>query len=377
MDEAQIVSEIRRLIEGLVTTPGPTGAEQPRLAALEKWTAKARLATRRDEAGNLWINVCGDGPWDQTLLLDAHVDVVGRGYAERVVEEDGRLIGAGVTDNLSAVAMLALFAREVRTGRITPPRPVQIVYTVGEEGLGNLRGIRQVTDDHPTPPHLLISLDGARHKCHVAGLGSNRYRLTFTGAGGHSWSAYGTPSATEELIVAIGEIRRLHRRAADEAEQVISFNLGTLAGGEGINCISRNAEATFEFRSADPDALTRLDEAVHAAILRSERPEGVRATLEIIGKRPAARRIRNESAEETIRRVWGRHECELTTTVASTNINVPLSRGWPAVCVGLITGGNGHRQDEFIELDSLAPGWRLLTDLVEEASAAPIESPGD
>ncbi|MFW6155357.1 MAG: M20/M25/M40 family metallo-hydrolase [Planctomycetota bacterium] len=370
MDMPEPMPTVRDLLERLVTTPGPTGAEGPRLEAIRQWARQQELPARSDAAGNIWLEVGPDGPWEESLLLDAHVDVIGPGGADRLVERDGRLVGAGVADDLAAVALLSMFARHVRRRRVDLRRPLRIVFTVGEEGLGNLRGIRQVTDDHPAAPRALVSLDGSRHKCHTAGLGSNRYRLTARGEGGHSWSAYGTPSATEAIVDALVRVRRVRRHVARRSDRVVSFNIGALAGGEGINCIARHGEATFEFRSADADALREVDVGVRGVVHRMATEEGRAALdLEIVGLRPAADAVDDGTLLEVVRRVWQRHGVAVAPSVASTNINVPLTRGWPAVCVGIVEGGYGHRADEYIETASLATGWALLNDLVAELGA--------
>ncbi len=365
MNETQPSDDLRPLIESLATTPGPTGDEGPRMDALRLWLADAGVDTRSDAAGNLWVDIAPDAAWDQCVVFDAHVDVVGAGVAEHVIEDHGRLIGAGVADNLAAVAMLAVFAREATAGRIVPARPVKIVFTVGEEGLGNLRGVRQVVDDHETGPLLFVSLDGSYHKCHIAGLGSNRYRIIVQCPGGHSWGAYGAPSATERLVDMMAAIKRAHAELAGQTDEKISYNIGSLAGGEGINCIARQAEATFEFRSADPTPLSRMDRAAHTLAAEAAGDENTRIELQTIGRRPAAKPFGNHAAEILLRQIWAAHELLLATTVASTNINIPLARGWPAICAGVCIGGNGHREDEYVSIASLTTGWSLLTDLME------------
>ncbi|NLF31057.1 MAG: M20/M25/M40 family metallo-hydrolase [Planctomycetes bacterium] len=369
MDGHEPIPDVRDLLERLVTTPGPTGGEAPRLAAIRQWAQQAGVPARSDAAGNVWLDVGGEGPWAESILLDAHVDVVGAGVAERLVEQDGRLVGAGVADDLAAVALLAVFARHARDGGIRLRRPLRIVLTVGEEGLGNLRGIRQVADDHADAPFALVSLDGSRHKCHVAGLGSNRYRLVARGEGGHSWSAWGTPSATQTVVDALARIRRIRRHVARQFDRLVSFNIGTLAGGEGINCISRHGEATFEFRSESPDALREIDVGVCGVVHRMSAASSIALDLEIVGLRPAADPVDDGTLLGAVRRVWQRHAVEVAPSVASTNINVPLTRGWRAICVGIVEGGNGHRADEYIETGSLPTGWAMLNDLVAELDA--------
>ena len=369
MDEREPMTDVRELLERLVTTPGPTGGEGPRLEAIHQWARQAGLPTRSDAAGNVWIEIGPEGPWEDSLLLDAHVDVVGAGGADRLVEQDGRLVGAGVADDLAAVALLSVFAKYLSEQGFERRRPLRIVLTVGEEGLGNLRGIRQVTDDHPTAPFVLVSLDGSRHKCHVAGLGSNRYRLAGTGEGGHSWSAWGTPSATEAIVDALVRMRRVRRHVARQVDRLVSFNIGSLAGGEGINCISRAAQATFEFRSPSADALREVDVGVRSVIHRMSSAGTIDLDLETVGLRPAADAVDDGTLLNTVQRVWQRHDVPVAPSVASTNINVPLTRGWRAVCVGIVDGGNGHRTDEYIETASLQTGWAMLNDLATELDA--------
>lgn len=343
----------------LVATPGPSLQEAPRRAVLQAFFQEAGLPTCTDAAGNLWLSLGPEG-WDDALVYDAHMDVVERGYAPDMRREGDRLIGLGVGDNLAAVTLLALWAAQVVEEGRELGRPLKLLFSVGEEGLGNLKGMRQMLADHPSPPYLLISFDGTLDKYSVAGLGSHRYRVEVGCPGGHSWGDYGAPNAIEELVEFLGLVKAAHADLAASEGEVISYNLGTIRGGEGINSIARTAEATFEFRSAAPSRLEEMARRLDPLLQRLRQRQDVSMALELLGERPAAQPVRPERIEPLVQRLLAKQGVAATASVRSTNINLPLSAGWPSICLGLCRSDKAHREDEYLDLSSLPQGWCFL-----------------
>jgi acetylornithine deacetylase/succinyl-diaminopimelate desuccinylase-like protein len=350
----------------LATTPGPSLNEAPRRAVLEKLLQENGLSGQTDAAGNLWVALGPEGDWENTVVFDAHIDVVEKGFTPEVRVTEKHLTGLGVGDDLVAVTMLALAAYRLRSGSTPLRRPLKILFSVGEEGLGNLAGVRQMVADYAAAPRLFVAFDGTLDTYSISGLGSRRYRIEFQCAGGHSWGDFGAPSATAELVEFLHELRAVYSTLAATTGEAFSFNIGTVEGGEGINSISRRSRATFEFRSGAPEMLDQVARHVHELVDTFVKKNGVASQLTEIGERPAARAVDPERIRALVEPILRRYVVSPQTVIMSTNINVPLAHGWPAVRIGLYRGGNAHREDEQVERSSLAAGWSILDTLCRE-----------
>ena len=348
----------------LATTPGPSLHEEPRRRCLEAFLDEAGVGTTVDAAGNLWVALGPDG-WEDAVVYDAHLDVVERGWVERVEVVDGWMRGLGVGDDLTAVTVLALLARELAARKTQLARPLRLLFSVGEEGLGNLKGVRRMVADHPRPPYLFISLDGSFERYSTIGLGSIRLRVGVSCPGGHSWHDFGTPNAIDQVVEFLGVLKARYEELAAEAEEKVSYNLGTIAGGTGINSLAREAKVCFEFRSVCPDLLrrarTQVDEGVSVLAGRSD----VSVSCEVIGERPAAAAVHPERIEPLVRELLSACVEDPPCVASSTNINVPLAAGWPSIAFGLCRCERGHTEEERVDLDSLPLGWSVLSRLTE------------
>ena len=353
-------AEFLELHEHLALTPGPSNAEGPRRDLLRQFLAGHGVTAAVDAIGNLRATLGPQAPWSQTLVLDAHLDVVERGNALHVVRTAECLQGLGVGDNLTAVTMLALALVRLQAQSGALSRPLLALFSVGEEGLGNLRGVRHLVAQHAEAPWLLVSFDGSSDGYSVTALGSRRYRLAVACPGGHSWSSFGAPNAIEVLVEALAEIKARWQEARNGNPVPFSFNVGTIRGGEGINSIAREAEATFEFRSVS-EALLK---AMHGVASRVAEAAGRQADVSVdfacIGERPAAAPVDPERVTSLVLPAWEPLKVALSDRPMSTNINPALAAGWPAICIGLCSARHTHREDETVLLSSLAPGWGCL-----------------
>lgn len=351
------------LLITLAETPGPSLGEAPRRLILEQFFTDHGVPSLVDAAGNLRVLI-GEGPWEETVVFDAHLDVVQEGFEARIIKKNGQLMGMGVADNLAAVSLLAHLA--VANSHQSAPShpPLLCLFSVGEEGDGNLKGVRYLVEEKKRPPHLFVSFDlNFDHICLTA-LGSKRYRLTADAPGGHSWSDFGLPSAIDALMALLQTIQMRFTEITASRSGEASINIGTLSGGEGINSIAAKASATFEFRSVDPALLTQLDHALHTALKNA--PPEVAFTCTTTGERPAAKAVERHQIESmAMEAVGSATGISPTETPMSTNINIPLAHGWPSVCMGLCQGGRFHSHEEYLVIDSLVQGWEVLHTLLE------------
>jgi len=354
------------LIEKLSKAKGPSLSEQPRRKVLEDFFYDNGLSSVTDSAGNLLVQI-GSGPWDQTVVFDAHMDVVQQGYTDTIVYENEIMKGLGVGDNLTAVSMLALLAVSIDKQWISMPiRPLIILFSVGEEGHGNLKGVRQIIDDHKDGPYLFLSFDLSFEEYSIRGLGSTRYKLEVRCPGGHSWEDYGIPSAIDVMMEFFSTLTEKFKTVANHHPKTVSFNIGNVEGGEGINSIARWTTACFEFRSVLPEPLDQLHLEVTALCKKMNERQNVQLICETTGQRPAASPVKPERIEPLVLDILSGVGEQTRSVIRSTNINATLHAGWPSLCMGLCRSGRFHTHDEYVVLDSLEKGWIVLSTLVEK-----------
>jgi acetylornithine deacetylase/succinyl-diaminopimelate desuccinylase-like protein len=319
--------------------PGATGSEEARIRWLEERLSSARGSLARDEVGNLVWRLDGAlGP--PALLLMAHVDTVFAGVEDiEVVRSGDELIGPGVGDN--AAAVMCVIWTVSAFDSISPG--LAVAFTVGEEGLGNLRGALHAC--RSLAPEMAIAVEGhGLDEVVTEHVGSTRARLAVFGPGGHSWSDRGTPSAIHALLP-IG------------ADLVASgANVGKVTGGGAVNAIAAEAELLVERRSVDQAELDAFEASVGE--LSVEPP--LRIECEIVGKRPAGR---IEPDHPLVRSVVDvRRSLELPNDFGSgsTDANAAAAFGIPGVSIGCTRGSGMHTLGERIELEPLELGCRQL-----------------
>ena len=310
-----------------------------------------------DPLGNVYGRVRGatDAPG---LLIAAHMDTVFPADTDLIVRREGRRIyGPGIGDNSLGVAALLHLARAIGAHGIMPMRDIWFVANVGEEGLGDLNGMRAAVERLRKRISVAIALEGTGHDriVHEA-IGVRRYRMTTTAAGGHSWQNFGAPSAIHALVRLADQFTRLELPQARS-----SFNIGVIEGGTSVNAIAERASLLLDLRSVDPAALGLLVEQVERLIAaaRLDEPE-IRFDATIVGDRGAGRIPRDHPLVKLATAAYQAAGATVAYGVGSTDANVPLSQGIPAVCVGITDGANAHRLDEYIDTTRIPQGMRAL-----------------
>jgi acetylornithine deacetylase/succinyl-diaminopimelate desuccinylase-like protein len=355
------------LTQQLQQIPAPTGAEHQRAAWVERRLREVGLAdVQLDELPNVYARIPG-ARQAPTLLVSAHTDTVFPLETDLAVRNEPaqeRLYGPGMGDNSAGVASLLLLAQTLQR---LPPPPVDIwlVANCGEEGLGDLRGMRSAVDR--LAPHIgaCVVIEGAGLKRVVyRGLGSRRYRISVKAPGGHSWSDFGAASAVHVLVQLAAELTQL----APPAQPRTTFNIGRISGGASINTIAQSAELELDLRSEEATALQKLVDQTLAIVQRVQatwRNQEVLVSAAVIGDRPSGE-IKEE--HPLVQAAYGSlHACGVTTidrlSISSTDANIPLSRGIPAVCIGVSEGGNAHRVEEWLNTALLPVGMQHLLQL--------------
>lgn len=292
----------------------------------------------------------------KTLLLAAHIDTVFPHSADVTVKREGnRLHAPGVGDNTISVAAVTLVKRMLDELEITPEVDILVTGNVGEEGLGDLRGMRAVIDAHPEIGGA-IALEGHSlgSVTHV-GVGSRRLEVTFNGPGGHSWGAFGRPSAIHAAANAVTRLDAINL----PSEPKTTLNVGIFEGGISVNTIAPQARLVIDMRSVVQESLETLVLEVDGVLAAAESND-IQVDVKIVGDRPAGRLPNDTGVAGVAARALSLLGLEPIFHPSSTDANIPISRNIPSACIGLAGGGNVHREDEFIDLDPVPTGLTQL-----------------
>jgi tripeptide aminopeptidase len=355
-----VTPDVLELTALISAVPSPTGEETAKSLLVERLFATAGLATERDAIGDV-VGVIPGRQSSRTrtskLVVAAHIDTVFPiGTPLEIKRTSGRLTGPGVGDNSVAVAAAIKLADLLRIAGEVPAVDLLLTGNVGEEGLGNLRGIREVLTSR-SDIGAVVALEGHNlgRVTHVA-VGSRRFRISVKGPGGHSWGDFGRPNAIHGLSKLIAELDAIPLPRSPKT----TLNVGMISGGVSVNTIAPEASCLLDLRSIDESALRRLSDRVTRLVDRSNRGDAVDYTAESIGERPAGVVAVDSPIVQIAANTLAALGLEPSFDASSTDANVPIAAGIPAVCVGLTTGGNVHRTDEYIDLDPIPMGITQL-----------------
>jgi len=344
-DTRQLLEDAERIC----AVPAPTFAEERRAELVREMLGAAGVVARIDAVGNV---VCAVGPeGEPAAVLAAHLDTVFP--AEQAIEirhTEGRIHAPGIGDNSIGVAALVHLARCLAP--LAPPRRVVLAATVGEEGLGDLRGAKHLL--RTVPCRAFVAVEGMMlDALKTGGVGSTRYRVIYEGPGGHSWGDRGTPSALHGLIEAAARFLAL------PAPPGVARNVGRLAGGTSINTIAAQATLELDLRAEAPQGLRTAAAAARETFAAA--PTGLRAHVELIGERPSGAIAPDHPLLEAARHARAASGLPPAREGASsTDANAAYGLGIPAVTVGLTTGGDAHRAQEYVDLAPLPAGLAAL-----------------
>jgi tripeptide aminopeptidase len=354
-DSAPAAHVLSRTVE-LAGIPAPTGAEQGRASVVRRWWDDDGWAPFVDPAGNVWGQVAG-GP-GPALLVAAHLDTVfPADLPHDVVATPGRLTGPSVGDDSIGVAALSAVAHLAGPG----PGPLWLVATVGEEGMGNLAGIRHALAHPPQPISAVIAIEGNYlGRVVITGVGSIRWRVHYRGPGGHAWERSSAPSAVHAAARAAARVADLTVTGAR-----CSVNIGSIGGGEAINARARDAWFETDLRADTATALQELaDQAT--SIVTTAAGTGLAVDVAELGHRPAGGVAPSSPLAKAASDALARAGIDCEFSAASTDANSAYEAGIPAVAVGVTRGEGEHTPGEWIETAPVAAGLAALADTVRQ-----------
>jgi len=352
------------LTRRICAVPAPTGNERARAEFVASVLRERGYTPTLDEVGNVYTRrgKRGQGP---LVMLLAHTDTVFPLNTPLKIERHGDVVhGPGIGDNsVSVASMISTLEMLDELGRETPV-DIMAVADVGEEGLGNLLGARTAVERYLNELGAVLVIDGGLGRIITTAVGSKRWKVTVHGPGGHSYGAFGRPSAIHGLGRIIAAIADLEVPSQPKT----TFNVGLIEGGTSVNTIAASASAVIDMRSTDVVMLDKLSEQVKG-LIEQRVGVGLRTEIQVLGERPAGRRSESDPlvqlAAQTL--TWLGREPKFGAS--STDANIPISLNIPSICVGITHTEQAHTVEEHLYVppisDGLAQILRLCIDTTE------------
>lgn len=357
------------LLRTLAAIPAPSHNEKARAEFIRDWLLSIGAENvMLDDAWNVIVPFCCSDK-EPFLLCTAHTDVVFPDTTPLPVRvENGKLYAPGVGDDTANVVAMMLCIKFLITHPGVYTQPTLFVFDSCEEGLGNLKGIRAIMEAYSGRIREMVSFDLQWESIISRAVGSERWKIEMFTNGGHSYGDFGNENAIHRMseLVCL-----LYRQTVPQKENTkTTYNVGLISGGTSVNTIAQSASITYEYRSDDLECLERMAQQFQQ-ILEHFKSDNTDLSVKAIGKRPCGMDIPREKQEALISRC--RNAVKKVTGTepllcsGSTDANIPLSLGIPAVTFGLYRGAGAHTRQEYVELDSLVPGLKIaLVFLLQE-----------
>lgn len=303
---------------------------------------------------------------DTAILVLAHTDTVFAADTDLSIQRAGNIIhGPGLGDNSIGAAALIGLVKSLHDGDVQPACDIWFVASSCEEGLGDLKGAKAAFARLGSRVSAAINLEGlAFGHIYNAGIAVHRLHITARADGGHSWLHYGRPSAIHSILELGTQIASLDMPSQPRT----TYNIGMIDGGHAINAIAAEANLWLDMRSASPAALERLRRQVYD-LVRLQEQKGLHYEVNIAGDRPAGAISDDHVLVQGALAALAEIGVKGTLEIGSTDGNVPLSQGCPAVTIGITRGSNAHRLDEFIEVQPVRSGMQQLITLTLAAAS--------
>jgi tripeptide aminopeptidase len=364
----------------LTEIPAPSFGEEKRAAAVKELLEAEGLPVSTDKIGNVIAELRGSNE-KEAILVTAHLDTVFPAGTDVTIHKDGeRVLAPGISDNGTGLAALVAVARALHAAKIKPQRTILFAANVGEEGEGNLRGMRALIEAYRTKLRAVIVLDGSGTD-HVTtkALASRRLEVVISGPGGHSWSDFGMVNPINALVR--GSQRFINTRVPVSPRT--TFNLGQIEGGTSVNSIPYDATLKVDIRSESEEELGRLENALRECMAAGVKDEMDNARdrskgklewkMNVIGSRPGGELPADSALLASLRAADDFLANQSRVERSSTDANIPLSLGIDAISIG--AGGNGggaHSLQEWYEPAGREMGLqRVLLTLLGVSGLAP------
>lgn len=352
--------EVVDLICTISSIPSPTGRTEKKAAwVLQYLNALGIREAYIDEAGN----VIYPHELSQTKkfpLYNAHIDTVFNQLDTITPRIDGNILAApSCGDNSASVAGLLFLIKMIRDLHITLPAGILFAFNVGEEGLGNLSGMRHIMAQWKDRLSEVVAVDCSFDTAVNLAVGSCRYAITIDTEGGHSWMHFGNDNA---VAVAASIISRLYAMTVPSVPRT-TYNVGTISGGTTVNSIAAQAVFTLDLRSESMYELEKLDTAVKN-MLQDAQTDTIHITQQLLGERPCSNGILKAELYDRYEAVRSAQGLPTVWQSGSTDANIPLHLGIPAISFGICRSHGEHTVHETLEIDTIALGLQQMADFM-------------
>ncbi len=364
------MDELKELLKTLTLIPSPSNQERERALFCKQWLeAQGCHGAYIDGANNL-VYPYKCGPDKQVVAFLAHTDTV---FPDQTItwKQDGdRVTAMGVGDDTAGVAVLLMIARYVTQQDCDSPYGLLFVANAGEEGLGNLKGSRQIVKDFGHRMYNFIGFDGGMPHCQIGSVGSHRYEVTVRTEGGHSYGDFGNRNA---IHYAASLIECLYDMKAPQ-EAKTTYNVGMISGGISVNTIANECRFMYEFRSADRNCLQKM-EKMFLGVVDAYRNMDIGVQVDVLAVRPCRGDVDEAEQQKLLDRCLAcirryHQEDNIWMDTNSTDANIPWSEGIPSTTIGVIRCGKAHTRDEWADLSSLDEGMHIAMSLVLSYTSA-------
>jgi len=349
------------LLKTLCGIPAPSNHEEKRAEFCKKWLMDHGAKEVYIDSALNTVFPMGCEKDEPVLVLMAHTDTVFPDMEPMPIEiRDGKMFCPGVMDDTANVVVLLMLVKFVLQHKLKFPFGIVFAANSGEEGLGNLKGSRQLVKDYGSRMMECISLDGTYSHISNKGVGSTRYKVEVKTEGGHSYGNFGNRNAIHYLSQMISDLYTM--KVPQEDGSKTTYNVGGISGGTSVNTIAQHAEMLYEYRSDSLACLEKMKQFFDSVITHYN-TMGIDVGVEVIGSRPCSGYIdpeRQRALEDRFYAVAAEVlEKKPEAGSGSTDCNIPWSQGIPGIVFGCCAGEGAHTREEYMEIESLKTGMTL------------------
>lgn len=357
-------AEQTELLMTLGRIPAPSHHEEKRAAFCKKWFEHEGCnEVWVDEAKNVICKFNCDR-YEEVTVLMAHMDVVFNDTEELPMRRDGEILRApGIGDDTANLVNLMLATRFLVQHKEHLHTGLMIVANSCEEGLGNLKGCKEIFNNYGDRIKHFYSFDGYLSQCTSVAVGSHRYRMQVLCEGGHSYLDFGKDNAIRIAAEVIHELYQI----TPPAEEYTTYNVGRIEGGSTVNSIAQEVTLLYEYRSVSEACLQKMKNELNR-VVNKFRAEGKKINLEVMGIRPGCgegdKTELKKWTVENAKCIRQYYDGSMDFGPYSTDANIPLSRNVLANTIGTVSGGGAHTRAEWVDLRSLPTGLGVILSLM-------------
>ena len=360
--------ETLELLETICKIPAPSHHEEKRAAFCKKWLEDAGAqGVYIDDALNVVFPFDCEGKKDIVVFM-AHTDTVFPDMTEPMPysKDEKYIYSPGVGDDTICLTMMLMVAKYAVQNKLHSECGILFVADSGEEGLGNLKGVRKIMEDYGNRVSRFYTFDGCYDHVVDRCVGSHRYKLNVQTQGGHSFGNFGNRNAICAAAELICQLSNCQIPAEEDSKT--TWNVGIIEGGTSVNTIAQNASFMYEYRSDSYKCLEKMQAFFEETVAKAQQDPEATITVETLGIRPCGaevdEKIFREMTENAMAICRKHSGLPCTCRSGSTDANIPMSMGIPSLCVGNYMGGGMHTREEYLEIASVPVGLKITAEII-------------